>query len=77
MYQLIRTLSRNQLLLRQVPVLILSMLIAELFYKFHSFVLECAAFLATWFALDALVQLFFRARASLLSAGSQQSGDPR
>ena len=31
-------------------------MMAELFYKFHSFSLECAAFLATWFVLDALVQ---------------------
>lgn len=77
MYQLIRTLTRNQLLLRQVPVLSLSMLIAELFYKFHSFVLECVAFLATWFVLDALVQLFFRARDSVLSTGTQRRGDSR
>jgi hypothetical protein len=28
-------------------------IIAEAFYKFHSFTLECIAFLATWFVLDA------------------------
>ena len=32
-------------------------MIAELFYKFHSFTLECAGFLATWFVLDAAVHL--------------------
>jgi hypothetical protein len=26
--------------------------IAEWFYHFHSFTLECAAFLATWYLLD-------------------------
>ena len=31
-------------------------LIAEFFYKFRSFTLECAAFLATWFVLDVVVQ---------------------
>jgi len=29
-----------------------SMVIAEFFYKFHSFTLECVAFLATWYALS-------------------------
>jgi len=28
------------------------LLIAELFYKFHSFLLETGAFLATWFVVD-------------------------
>ena len=27
-------------------------LIAELFYKFHSFMLECSAFLVTWFVFS-------------------------
>lgn len=27
-------------------------LVAEFFYKFHSFALECAAFLATWYLLS-------------------------
>jgi hypothetical protein len=41
---------------RQMPALAISFVIAELFYKFHSFTLECGAFLATWFALDAIIQ---------------------
>ena len=32
-----------------------SFLIAEFFYKFHSFSLECAAFLVTWFVLDSVI----------------------
>ncbi len=55
MYTLTRYIPRRQLLLEQVPALGLSLLIAELFYKFHSFTLECIAFLATWYILDALV----------------------
>ena len=57
MFQLVKTLSIPQLLTRQMPTVIISLIIAELFYKFHSFTLECAAFLATWFVLDAAVQL--------------------
>lgn len=55
MYTLIRSIPRRQLLLEQIPVLATSFVIAELFYKFGSFALECIAFLATWLVLDALV----------------------
>jgi hypothetical protein len=37
----------------QLPALVISFLIAEFFYKFHSFTLECGAFLVTWFVIDA------------------------
>lgn len=57
MYSLVRSLPVSQLLAEQLPVFAVSFVIAELFYKFHSFTLECAAFLATWFVLDAAVQL--------------------
>ena len=52
MYSLIRSLPRRRLLSEQVPAFGSSLLIAELFYKFHSFLLETAAFLATWFVVD-------------------------
>lgn len=52
MYTLIRSLPLRQLVVEQVPVFALALLIAELFYKFHSFTLECLAFLATWYVLD-------------------------
>ena len=32
-------------------------LIAELFYKFHSFALECGAFLLTWLVLDWVIEV--------------------
>lgn len=57
MYTLIRSIPLKRLLLEQAPTLAASFIIAELFYKFHSFTLECAAFLATWYVLDAGVQL--------------------
>ena len=52
MYTLLRSLSLQQLLQEQLPAVGTSLLIAELFYKFHSFLLETAAFLATWYAVD-------------------------
>lgn len=60
MYALVRLLSTRELLVRQVPVLIGSLAIAEIFYKFGSFLLEAAAFLVTWFVFDALTDLVSR-----------------
>lgn len=56
MFTLLRMLSVRRLLVEQLPALAAAWLVAELFYKFHSFSLECAAFMATWFMFDALVQ---------------------
>jgi hypothetical protein len=33
---------------------------AELFFKFHSFALECGAFLATWLLIDLVVDAVAR-----------------
>jgi hypothetical protein len=56
-FQLLAAISRHDLALRQLPAFATSVLIASLFYRFGSFALECLAFLATWFVLDAAVQL--------------------
>ncbi len=58
MYTLIRMMPLRQLLLEQVPALGASLVIAEQFYKFHSFTLECVAFLATWFVIDGVIGFF-------------------
>ncbi len=60
MYTLLRLLPVQRLACEQVPALSVAWVVAELFFKFHSFTLECAAFLATWFALDALIQAVVR-----------------
>ena len=57
MYTLIKSVPLSKLLVMQAPVLIISLLIAETFYKFHSFLLESIAFLATWFVIDLVVSL--------------------
>jgi hypothetical protein len=43
--------------LREGLTLFIAFVLAELFYKFHSFTLECAAFLATWYVLGAIAAL--------------------
>jgi hypothetical protein len=44
-------------------------LVAELFFKFHSFALECAAFLVTWLVIDLVVDALAR-RLRAPAAGS-------
>jgi hypothetical protein len=56
MYSLIQALPLRRLVLEQGPALLLSLVIAELFYKFHSFLLETGAFLLTWLAIDFAIQ---------------------
>ncbi len=55
MYSLISRLPARQLLLRHAPTLVGALAIAEMFYKWHSFLLEAGGFLLTWFVLDAAV----------------------
>jgi hypothetical protein len=61
MYTLVRSMPLKQLLIEQLPTLIVAIIIAELFYKFHSFTLEALAFLATWFVVDALYRIIAQA----------------
>jgi hypothetical protein len=52
MYTLLRTVPLSQLIAMQAPALLASFVIAEVFYKFHSFTLECLAFLVTWLVIE-------------------------
>jgi hypothetical protein len=60
MYTLTHGQPTRQLLLAQAVPFVASLLIAETFYHFHSFTLECVAFLATWYGLDWLRVKIFR-----------------
>lgn len=57
MYSLLNRVPARQLLLRHAPTLIGALAIAEMFYKWHSFLLETGGFLVTWFLLDAAVSV--------------------
>jgi hypothetical protein len=51
MYHLIK--SRGlQVAALEGPAAIFALVIAETFYRFHSFTLECVAFLATWYVFS-------------------------
>lgn len=60
MFTLISRLPLRELIWRQAPTFIIALVIAEMFYKFHSFLLETGAFLVTWFVLDAVAGLIAR-----------------
>jgi hypothetical protein len=59
MYTLIRYTVLHKLLPEQILSGGLAFIIANAFYTFHSFALECGAFLATWAILDFVVQKLF------------------
>jgi hypothetical protein len=61
MFTLLRMLPMNRLLIEQLPAFAISFIIAEMFYKFHSFMLETGAFLVTWFVIDGVIQLVKKA----------------
>jgi hypothetical protein len=54
MYSLLRSVPLRRILLRELPAWGISLTLAELYYKFGSFILECGAFLATWWLLSFL-----------------------
>ena len=62
MYTLIKRLTVRELLVFQAPTVAMSLVIAEMFYKFGSFGLEALAFLVTWFVLDAIRSVAFGKR---------------
>jgi hypothetical protein len=69
MYSLISRLPPRQLLLRHAPTLIGALAIAEMFFKWKSFLLEAGGFLVTWYLLDAAVSFVERLLGRGRSAG--------
>jgi hypothetical protein len=58
MYQMVRATGLFPSISLELPTCLAALIIAELFYKFHSFTLECVAFLATLFTISWLVDKF-------------------
>jgi hypothetical protein len=56
MYELVRHTLLQKLLPQQLVSGGAAFIIANQFYQFHSFALECLAFLVTWGAFDFLTQ---------------------
>ncbi|MBD0297426.1 MAG: hypothetical protein ICV53_19575 [Flavisolibacter sp.] len=52
MYSFFKTIGLKKFIITELPILCLALFIAEVAYKFGSFILECGAFLATWFFIS-------------------------
>ncbi len=60
MFSLIKDLGLRVAVRQEAVPFLISFAIAEFFFKFKSFALECLAFLAVWFVLSFLQSLIFR-----------------
>jgi len=49
----------KKIVIAELPSLGISLLVAEEFYKFGSFITECSAFLATWYLISLIVNTIF------------------
>lgn len=72
MLEFIRSLRRDGALATRLPALFLAFGIAEFFYKFKSFALECVAFLATWLVIDLVCDRLWPRRSRSLRSQSHQ-----
>jgi len=63
MFSYVKQAGIPTVLAQEAPALVASFVIAEVFYKFHSFTLECAAFLVTWYGLSWVQSLIVGPRA--------------
>jgi hypothetical protein len=59
------------------PSAIIAILIAELFFKFHSFTLEVIAFLTTWYVVDLIIAVPYRALRSRVAGAERDSRNGR
>jgi len=62
MFSLVKDLGIGVALKQEAVPFVVAFLIAEFFFKFKSFTLECLAFLATWFVLSFIQSLVLGSR---------------
>ncbi len=55
MNKLFTNFSIQEILIEVIPSFGISLLLAELYFKFGSFALECIAFLGTWYFIGNLI----------------------
>jgi hypothetical protein len=70
MYSFIKKATVREKYRVELPSLSLALLVAEFLYKFHSFTLECVAFLATWYVVSSVVSRVDK----LIAASRQEQG---
>ena len=55
MYTFFKTHGSSKFLVTEVPALWLALILSELAYKFGSFMVECIAFLVTWYVIGFVI----------------------
>jgi hypothetical protein len=60
MIDLIRAFRTDGRFVRRLFGFVPSLVIAEIFYRLHTFTIECLAFLLTWLVLDVLIESVLR-----------------
>ncbi|EEE35706.1 conserved hypothetical protein [Rhodobacteraceae bacterium KLH11] len=60
MHRAIKSQGTKAFLRQEAPWLIIAFVIADLFYKWGSFALECVGFLLTWYGLSLMSSLVLR-----------------
>jgi len=58
MIDLMRALTDHRAFGRRLSSFVPALMVAEMFFKFHSFTIECMLFLATWLAFDVAAEWF-------------------
>jgi hypothetical protein len=74
MYSLFIGQDTSKRLARETPALGAAMILAEMFYKFGSFSLECVAFLGTWLVLSTGLHLLLPGRSAQAVTEVVESG---
>jgi hypothetical protein len=59
MYTFLKNTAVKKIINSELPSLCASLIIAEAFYEFGSFLLECGAFLVTWFVISFLLDFIY------------------
>lgn len=72
MYSFIKQATVREKYRIELPSISLALIVAEFLYKFHSFTLECVAFLATWYVVSFVVS-----RVDKLIVSAQPERDAR
>jgi hypothetical protein len=54
---------------QELPAGTCALVVAEMFYRFHSFTLECLAFLATWYVFSWAMSRFLEVGRELRNGG--------
>lgn len=67
MIDLLRSLREHTAYGQRLSGFLAAFLVAEFFYKFHSFTLECIAFLVTWLVFDFVLEKLLGTPKSKLS----------